>query len=135
MLTRTQRNLKENGGLLDEVIFTVHTDVEEDLAYLEGLVNTTPRYSKHYQMTSYGEAWYTASWEPVKDPNAIYIKIDDDVVYFENKTIQAVVERILNNPQYFAVSANVINNPSLSWVHYHMGVHLPYWPVCQILVH
>jgi hypothetical protein len=30
---------------------------------------------------------------------------------------------------YFAVSANVINNPALSWVHYSMGVYEPYFPV------
>src|SRR3569833_2002375 len=39
-----------------------------------------------------------------------------------------MVQRLLGNPQYFAVSANVVNNPALSWVHYHMGVSLPYWP-------
>jgi len=32
------------------------------------------------------------------------------------------------NPDYFAASANVVNNPALSWVHYHLGVNEPYWP-------
>jgi hypothetical protein len=26
------------------------------------------------------------------------------------------------------VSANVVNNPALSWVHSHLGVYYPYWP-------
>ncbi|KUJ12913.1 uncharacterized protein LY89DRAFT_699490 [Mollisia scopiformis] len=116
-----KRNLKDNGGLLDQVIFTVHTDNEEDLAYLEDLLKTSPRYSKHIQTQTYSDGWYTANWEPVKDPKAVYIKIDDDVVFIENKTISAVVTRLLDNPQYFAVSANVLNNPSLSWVHYHIS--------------
>ena len=36
---------------------------------------------------------------------------------------------MLENQQYFAVSANVVNNPALSWVHYSMGVNEPFWPV------
>ena len=37
------------------------------------------------------------------------------------------------NPQFFAVSANVINNPALSWVHYSMGLYEPYFPVRNLI--
>ena len=40
-----------------------------------------------------------------------------------------MVKGMLENQQYFAVSANVVNNPALSWVHYSMGVNEPFWPV------
>ena len=36
---------------------------------------------------------------------------------------------MVENPHYFAVSANSINNPALSWVHYGLGVYEPYLPV------
>ena len=68
----------ENGGLLDEVIFARKTDVQEDIEYLEELLATNPRYSKHVATSDYG-SWLMGSWEGVKG-NDIYIKIDDDVV-------------------------------------------------------
>lgn len=122
-----QRNLKANGGLLDEIIFVVHTDIQEDLDYLETLVPRRPEYSKYEVQGTY--RWLAGSWEPVTDPDAIYIKIDDDVIYFSDNAISSVVKRIQDNPHFFAVSANVVNNPALSWVHSHMGVYYPYWPV------
>ena len=74
----SQRNLRENGGVLDRVIFAVRTDASSDLAYLDQLVNSNTKYSKYIPRAGYKA--YVGSWEPVKDPNAIYIKIDDDVV-------------------------------------------------------
>jgi hypothetical protein len=50
-------------------------------------------------------------------------------VYFEDNAIPALVKRLLDNPQYFAVSANVVNNPALSWVHGKMGLYEGYYPV------
>lgn len=50
-------------------------------------------------------------------------------VFFEDNAIAQVVKRLIENEKYFAVSANVINNPALSWVHYSMGLYYPYWPV------
>ncbi|KAF2433021.1 hypothetical protein EJ08DRAFT_669189 [Tothia fuscella] len=120
-----KRNLKENGGILDEVIFAVHTDNEGDLEYLDRLVNTTSSYTKYKQEGEY-ESW-VGSWEKVERGN-IYVKIDDDVVYFEDDTIPAIVKRMVENPHYFAVSANSINNPALSWIHYGLGVYEPYLP-------
>ncbi len=73
-----QRNLKDNGGLLDEVIFAINTEKEDDLAYLEELVASHPRYTKHKATKEYD--WYIGAWEAVSDPDAIYVKIDDDVV-------------------------------------------------------
>jgi hypothetical protein len=73
----SQRNLVENGGIMDEVIFAVHTDNQHDLEYLDQLVNTTHAYTKYQQEKDY--EWLVGSWEKVERGN-IYIKIDDDVV-------------------------------------------------------
>ena len=73
-----QRNLRENGGLLDRVIFSVHTEDQDDLAYLDELLKSSSRYSKHTPGPGYKR--YVGSWEAVDNSEAIYIKIDDDVV-------------------------------------------------------
>jgi hypothetical protein len=67
----------ENGGIMDEVIFAVHTDNQHDLEYLDQLVNSTAGYTKHQTEKEY--EWLVGSWEKVERGN-IYVKIDDDVV-------------------------------------------------------
>lgn len=90
--------MRVNGGQLDEVIFAVKTQKQEDLDYLEELLLEHKEYSKHVASTEYnigldkyenlkldwfgdGMApnWHD-SWGAVSDPNTIYVKIDDDVV-------------------------------------------------------
>jgi hypothetical protein len=53
----------------------------------------------------------------------------DDVLFFEDDAIASIAKRMIENPHYFAVSANSINNPALSWIHYGLGVYEPYLPV------
>ncbi|KAL8717323.1 MAG: hypothetical protein Q9225_005415 [Loekoesia sp. 1 TL-2023] len=77
-----KQNLKENGGLLDEVIFLARTDDADDLAFLDQLVNRTAGYSKH-EFTKDGDraskVTYGQIWEVVRR-GRMYIKIDDDIV-------------------------------------------------------
>jgi hypothetical protein len=73
-----KRNLKVNGGLLDEVIWTVNTEKVDDLAYLEDLVASSPHYRKYTATKQY--EWWLGAWEAVDDPSTVYLKIDDDVV-------------------------------------------------------
>lgn len=39
------------------------------------------------------------------------------------------MRRLVDNPQYFAVSANIVNGAALQWIHFSMGVYEPYYPV------
>src|ERR1700761_2823756 len=49
-------------------------------------------------------------------------------VFFEDTTIPSIVRTRWEHPEYFLVSANIMNQPSLSWVHHHLGVVKPYFP-------
>ena len=39
-----------------------------------------------------------------------------------------MVKRKLDNPHYFLISANTLNQPAQSWVHYHLSADRPYLP-------
>ena len=56
-------------------------------------------------------------------------------IFLEDDAIYALTKRLNANPQYFAVSANIVNNPLISWIHYGLGVYEPFFPVraCPIL--
>lgn len=68
-----QRNLVRNGGVMDEVFFVVNTEDEDDLDYLDRIVNGTEGYKKHITEKKH-EGW-TDKWELAERGN-IYIKID-----------------------------------------------------------
>ena len=49
-------------------------------------------------------------------------------IFIDNSTISELVATKRDHPEYLLVSANGINNPALSWVHYHLGAIHPYLP-------
>lgn len=120
-----KRNLAKNGGLLDEVIFVAKTDDQEDLDFLDSLLAGEPLYSS-YHVNSTGLDFSQMYKSCVR--GNIYIKIDDDILFIDDRTIPSMVKRKVEHPEYFAVSANIVNNFGLSWVHYHMGAVHPYLP-------
>ncbi|KAF2455657.1 hypothetical protein BDY21DRAFT_69778 [Lineolata rhizophorae] len=120
-----KRNLVENGGMLDEVIFLARTTNQEHLEWLDGLVGTTDSYRRvdvEFEGNNYASAY------DVCEPGVMYIKIDDDIVFFEDSTIPSLVQTKVEHPEYLTVSANIMNQPSLSWIHHHLGVVKPYMP-------
>lgn len=58
---------------MDEVFFVVNTEHEDDLEYLDQIVNGTEGYKKH--VTENDDDGWTGKWELVERGN-IYIKID-----------------------------------------------------------
>ncbi|KAJ5184220.1 hypothetical protein N7492_001836 [Penicillium capsulatum] len=125
-----RKNLASQGGWLDQVIWAVNTKIPGDIVYAEEITKTAPEYkylaisTPDEDETHYTQVWYDA----FKDENAIYLKIDDDVVFAEDNAIPRLVTTLMKNPDALLVSSNVINNPALGWVHYHMGAVHPYMP-------
>jgi hypothetical protein len=74
-----------------------------------------------------GFAGYNNAWGHM-ERGKLYVKIDDDVVWMADDTIPRIVTMKIQHPEYFMVSANIINSPLMGWVHYHMGALHPYLP-------
>ncbi|KAI1738264.1 hypothetical protein F4680DRAFT_467480 [Xylaria scruposa] len=118
-----QKNLAVNGGYLDEVWFMIHTDIEEDLAYLRELVLQRPQYRIVTPGTCRGFD-FTCLWDPVVEDDTIYIKIDDDIVFIHPDTIPQLVSTRIAEPHPFAVSANLVNSPRTGYKHYDRAAQL-----------
>lgn len=75
-----QRNLVDNGGWLDEVLWIVNTQNEEDLRYLDEIIASNPTRhkkiipEKHLSTYTYYKAWQ------LLERGKYYVKIDDDIV-------------------------------------------------------
>lgn len=107
-------------------MFVVKTTDGNDLAYLDQLLQTSKSYRKQTLENPHGlhgETW------TVVERGVMYVKIDDDVLFIGNSTVKDMIEAKAAHPEKLLVSANVINNPAMSWVHYHMmGAIRPYLP-------
>lgn len=126
-----QRNLASNGGLLDKVIFVPETGTEDQLDWLNALISSTPGYyllgsaGEGYnteQASTFGRAWLLAETGP------LYIQMSSETIFIANDAIASLVQTRLEHPDYFLISANVVNQPILSWVHHHLGVVRSYRP-------
>ncbi|KAJ4245832.1 hypothetical protein NW762_013956 [Fusarium torreyae] len=119
----------ENGGWLDEILWVVNTDDKDDLQYLDGIISQNP--ARHKKLQLAGERMstntYYKAWRHL-ERGKYYVKIDDDVVWFDDNAIPQLVSRKISHPNDFVVSANIVNNPPLGFLHFHMGALHPYLP-------
>ena len=117
-----------NGGWLDEVHFGVNTDIDEDNRWLDELVKDTKDYRKiDIGDKGLGRDGYNAMWATV-DKEPMYIKMDDDILYFDDEAIPNLVYSKLKHPEALNIGANLINCPETGWLHYRFGAIHAYLP-------
>ena len=56
-----------------------------------------------------------------RDPECVYLRLDDDVCYLAPGFVREMFEFRAANPEYFLVYGNVVNNAAFSWVHHKLG--------------
>ncbi|EEU35798.1 uncharacterized protein NECHADRAFT_55758 [Fusarium vanettenii 77-13-4] len=123
-----ERNLADNGGWLDEVLWIVNTQNEEDLRYLDEIISSNPARhkmiipEKHLSTYTYYKAWQ------LLERGKYYVKIDDDILWIDDNAIPNLVTRKIEHPEDFVVAGNIINNPPLGFMHFRMGALHPYFP-------
>jgi hypothetical protein len=57
-----------------------------------------------------------------QEPNAVYLRFDDDICFIEENAIKEILEFRVNNPEYFLVYPLIINNPFLNYTLRHKDV-------------
>lgn len=114
---------------MDEILWIVNTKEDEDLEYLDEVTSLYPNRHKRVVITGDRLATYTyfEAWQHL-ERNKFYVKIDDDILWIHDDAIPKLVTHKMNNPHTFVVSANIINNPPLSFIHRHQGALHPYFP-------
>lgn len=75
-----KRNMVDNGGWLDEVVWVVNTANKEDLVYLDEIIASNPtRYKKIVLEETLWVYTYYKAWQHL-ERGKYYVKIDDDIV-------------------------------------------------------
>ncbi|KAM6506463.1 hypothetical protein FSOLCH5_013444 [Fusarium solani] len=123
-----ERNLVDNGGWLDEVLWIVNTQNGEDLRYLDEIIARNPkRHKKLIPEERLSTYTYYKAWRHL-ERGKYYVKIDDDILWFDDSAIPNLVTRKIEHPDDFVVAGNIINNPPLGFIHFRMGALHPYFP-------
>ena len=116
----------------DEWLLWMNTSNAEDNEYLDKLAKKYNWIKKVYccNPDEYPKALDPEMWKNFhkfysldgSDPDSIYLKIDDDIVFIEDNAIRSMFEFREKNPQYFIVIGNVINNALCGHIHQRIGV-------------
>jgi hypothetical protein len=114
--------LAEDGW--DEMHIWMNTNNHDDLVFLSQLPKLDSRIKLQFldflAKTHVADGYYQQSrvagnlgeWWPnhCTDPDAIYVRFDDDIVYVEPGTVQALVEARLKYPDPYLIFPVIINN-------------------------
>lgn len=106
----------------------VNTDDADDIQYLNDLEaahewiklvhvdNIDPVKGKHYDASNIHKFFHYTN-----DENTVYIRLDDDIVWLEDNFVKNLVAFRLENPDYFLVYANIVNNCVIDHIHQKIG--------------
>lgn len=102
--------------IIDEHYFWINTDKKEDLEYFDSLIEQYPDFFKkvvleYEPLIGYSTQNVHRFYCLFNDPNTVYCKIDDDIVFMETDAFEGFIRHRIENPQYFLTFANTLNNP------------------------
>jgi hypothetical protein len=116
--------LKEK-NFIDEMHIWMNTNIKEDIVYLQQIaedykfIKLKYNADKHHKKGK-SEAIHTFFTDAIDD-DSIYIRLDDDIVWLENNFIEKLYYYRLNNPQYFLIYPNIINNAIIDHIRWRFG--------------
>eukprot|EP00397_Hematodinium_sp_SG-2012_P039057 GEMP01042583.1.p1 GENE.GEMP01042583.1~~GEMP01042583.1.p1 ORF type:complete len:181 (+),score=30.48 GEMP01042583.1:73-615(+) len=113
-----ERDLRKNGGVVDRVLWALVHYSHEDLHYLVQLQRRNP---ESYVIPPIKGGGWDVIWRLVTEPQAYYLKIDDDILYIAPGAIANLVREKKRN-RFLFVSANVINHGILAAVHQELAM-------------
>ena len=127
----------KNRHVIDEYHIWLNTQVESDIQYLRGLATQYPDFIKIKEYTDPEKARTNPKligdchniryfFQYCIEPNTVYIRLDDDIVYVEDGFFENLSEFRISNPDYFIVFPLIINNVGISVILRDKGL-LPEW--------
>ena len=104
--------------IIDEILICVNTKNIDDIAFIDRYTQFNSMFKKvlipsHIIGTP---AAYTHMFTLMTEPDTIYIKLDDDLIYLSPNFFEEVVEFRIKHPEYLCIYPWVINNPLCNWL-------------------
>jgi hypothetical protein len=119
-------------GVIDEWRLWINTKDQADIDLMEDMATANPdfikcQYSEDGPLGNIGDmsairSFYT---KETLDPDAVYLRIDDDIVFVDTDAFKTLARFRLDNLHYFCITANMVNSGLCSHLHDRMGMHQP----------
>lgn len=118
--------IKKLRPVIDEYRLWVNTENAEDIEYMQNFQKENTEFvTLEYLPTGInvnGNLSIFNFFKNCKDSNTIYVRFDDDIVLVDNvQQFEKFLKFRKNNPQYFLVYANIINNAICTHIHQRHG--------------
>lgn len=112
-----------NRGVLDQWMIWVNTPRENDVKYCRYLQSIAPDFVK---LVEHDQKIVKPMPQPpffrtAIDPDAVYVKFDDDICWVAENAIEEIVRFRLENPDYFMIMANTVCNGFCAAIHQRNG--------------
>jgi hypothetical protein len=130
ILVKYVNRAKENNEF-DEWHLWCNTGIQSDIFYIQKLVEEYD-FIKFIPLcitpTYVGDKMIHASTIPYfysvdsTDENAVYIRMDDDIIFIKNGSIGKLFSYRIDNIENFLIFGNVINNVAIANIHQNIGV-------------
>lgn len=115
--------------MVDELRLWVNTNNINDIKYINELkeVYSSIITLEHHpqNVTNFDNSTIRHFWKNTVDKNTVYIRLDDDIVWMEKNYLENLYNFRVENPQYFLISGNVVNNALCDHIHQKNGVYPP----------
>lgn len=110
--------------VVDEYVLWVNTTHAEDINYMQEVATNNPTFIKLLYTSApiQGTSAIHTFFLHHIDEKTIYIRFDDDVVYIDDvERLKNFLDFRIDNPHYFLVYANILNNAITSYLHQRFG--------------
>lgn len=124
-------HLKKHRHIIDEYRIWQNTTNTNDINFLLQLNESYDWVSIDSRKKVGGTRHIGQYFDRCCEDNTIYIRLDDDIVYLDNNFFTNLIEFRINNPDYFLVFGNIVNNDICNHFHHRFGAfkydgHIPY---------
>jgi hypothetical protein len=100
----------------------VHTANLKDLAYINSMIAKYPDYFVPVEIGyQAGPPRYSQFFAHFTNPDTMYVKLDDDIVWMQDGAIETLVRYKQSRPRLLMAFSNTVNNGLCNHIHQRMG--------------
>lgn len=109
-------------GIIDKWVLWLNTPHSDDVACCRELREKFPDFVEILELGKFSRKMpQPMFYETAIDPDAIYLKYDDDICYVHRDAVDSILRYRSENPEYFVVMGNIINNGMCAAIHQRNG--------------
>jgi hypothetical protein len=112
----------KNDREFDRWVLWMNTTSAADIAYMQLLAQQFDFIeTRALAIPHEGSYSIHSFFQECTDPDTVYVRLDDDIVYIEPGAIDRLIKFRLANPEYFLVVGNIVNNALTSYIYQRQG--------------